>query len=45
MTFHHNLIGDPVHKERVESFRRQLAGHMKGTADPQLAPFNKLLGK
>ena len=41
----HNLIGDPVHKERVEGFRRQLAGHMKGTADPQLAPFNKLLGK
>ena len=40
----HNLIGDPAHKERVESFRRQLAEHMKDTADPQLATFNILLG-
>jgi N-sulfoglucosamine sulfohydrolase len=40
----HNLIGDPAHKERVESFRSQLAEHMKDTADPQLATFNKLLG-
>ena len=39
-----NLIGDPAHKDRVADFRRQLAEHMKGTSDPQLAPFNKLLG-
>jgi len=39
-----NLIGDPAHKERVADFRRQLAEHMKSTSDPQLAPFNKLIG-
>ena len=40
-----NLIGDPAHKDRVADFRRQLAAHMKGTADPQLAPFNKLIAR
>ena len=39
-----NLISDPAHKERIADFRRQLAEHMKSTSDPQLAPFNKLIG-